>query len=158
MGTQTHTVARCKRCPSRAVEGFDECIRCLMEPKRSRHKYKAEPTILDGIRFDSKFESEYYAELKILAASGEIADLALQPEFPLIVNGNVVAAIVLDFCYTDWRMGGKRRYVDVKGVRNRIYRLKKKMFEAQYGVTITEITRPTRKKAQWKIKTSRRGR
>jgi hypothetical protein len=152
MGTTTQTVATCKRCPQRAVKGFDECIKCLMEPKRKGHKYKAEPTTLDGIRFDSKFESEYYATLKLLAAGGEICDLALQPEYPLIVNGDVVAHLVLDFTYTDWRIGGKRMYVDVKGVRTRIYRLKKKMFEAQYGVRITEIARPRRHRAKWRIK------
>jgi len=155
MGTPNAAQVTCKRCPSKAVYGFDECIKCLMEPARKKHKYKAEPTVLDGIRFDSKFESERYAELKMLAAAGEIADLACQPEYPLFVDGERVAAIVLDFCYTDWRIGGKRVIEDVKGVRNRVYRLKKKMFEAQYKLRITEIMRPHRKRAQWRIKKCR---
>jgi hypothetical protein len=152
MGTEAHTLTpTCTRCPSRAVPGFDECIKCLMAPKRS-HKYNAQPTLLDGILFDSKFESEHYAALKLLEKSGEIVDLALQPQWPLIVNGEVVAHVIYDFAYKDLRAGGERQIVDVKGVRNRIYRLKKKMFEAQYGLKVTEITRPRRKKAQWKIR------
>lgn len=138
-------------CPAWAVPGEDLCIGHLMEPPRKRHKYHAEPTTVDGIRFDSKFEAEHYAQLALLQKGGQIAHLVLQPEYPLIQNGVVVARIRLDFAYDDLRTTPPSpAIVDVKGTRTRVYRLKKKMFEAQYGVTILEVMRPKRRRANWK--------
>lgn len=164
MGQKEVARQQCRNCPNLAVQGEHECIKCLMEPKRKSHKYKAEPTTVDGIRFDSKFESERYAELKTLAAAGAITDLVLQPSFDLIVDDVVVARMVLDFSYRTPHRGEPQwsdRFhplplvvEDVKGVRTRIYRLKKKMFEAQYGIQISEIMRPKKKvgRAKWRIK------
>lgn len=47
------------------------------------NKYGNIKTVIDGIKFDSKRESERYLELKLLEKAGEISDLKLQPRFIL---------------------------------------------------------------------------
>jgi hypothetical protein len=86
-------------------------------------------------------------ELKLLEKAGEVKELELQPKFPLHVpvkgRANLfqqVAFYVADFRY---RRGPRGVLVieDVKGVRTQTYRLKKRMFETQYGLEITEVLR-----------------
>lgn len=101
------------------------------------HKYRAQPTVVDGIRFASKRESERYAQLKLLEKAGDITHLLLQPKFPITVNGIVVCKYVADFSY---RRRPNVIIEDVKGFKTPIYRLKKKLFEACYpGLKITEL-------------------
>jgi dsDNA-binding SOS-regulon protein len=64
-------------------------------------KYGAVRTEVDGISFASKKEARRYSELKLLERAGEIADLQLQPRFPLTVNGVRVCTYVADFQYRD---------------------------------------------------------
>lgn len=107
---------------------------------RSKHKYGAVRTEVDGIAFASKAEARRYQELKLLQKAGEIEGLELQPKFPLIVEGKRVGAYIADFRY--WLPSKSRAIIeDVKGMRTAVYRMKKKIVEAQYGITITEITR-----------------
>lgn len=117
-------------------------------------KYRAKPCVIDGIRFASQKEGRRFQELKLLEKAGEIRKLELQPEFPLQVpamhlfptmeNAIVLAGVGVyraDFAY-DLHLGGgayARIIEDVKGVRTPVYRLKKKMVEKSYGITIREI-------------------
>lgn len=126
------------------------------------HKYGAKATVIDGLTFASKKEARRYTELKLRLHAGDIRDLRLQPRYvlyPLILeqadvrNANAgapsgrrlpVADYVADFQYeaSDRGYGGVQwRLVveDVKGVRTDIYKLKKRWFEAQYGITVVEI-------------------
>lgn len=48
------------------------------------NKFFAKKVIVDGIKFDSSAEANYYKQLKILERAGKITDLVLQPEFELI--------------------------------------------------------------------------
>lgn len=114
---------------------------------RPRSKYKAVPTVIDGIRFDSKKEAKRYAELRLLEKANEIWDLRLQPEFPLMVpgvgNGGpyervCVGKYVADFQYL-LPPRGVLVVEDVKGFKTPLYRWKKKHVEAQYGIQIREI-------------------
>ena len=100
------------------------------------NKYHARKTEVDGIVFDSKREAARYSELKLLQAAGEIRDLELQPEYELAVAGRVVGKYIADFRYMD---GGRVVVEDAKGVRTDVYRLKKKMVEAIYGIKILEV-------------------
>jgi hypothetical protein len=121
-----------------------------MSPRRS--KYGAIKTEVDGIVFASKAEARRYAELRLLEKAGEIRNLKLQPSFPIEVirrwNGEVVQAgvYIADFQYDDviaTHRGGyeawKTVIEDVKGMKTPVYRLKKKLVEAQYGIEITEV-------------------
>lgn len=99
-------------------------------------KYKAMPTIIDGIRFASKKEANRYAELKLLEKAGKISLLSRQRKHPLEVAGKIIGYYVSDFSYTD----EDEVYVveDAKGMRLPLYLWKKKHFEAQYGIKIKE--------------------
>jgi hypothetical protein len=109
-------------------------------------KYRAQPTVVDGIRFASKAEARRYSELKLLEKIGEVKELELQPKFPLHSpkrhsrQFERVCTYIADFRY---RRGPQGVLVveDVKGMKTPVYRLKKKWFEAQYGLKITEVLR-----------------
>jgi hypothetical protein len=93
-------------------------------------KYRAQPEIVDGIRFASKKEARRYGELKLLLRAGEIHGLELQPRFPLIVNGKKVCVYVADFAYLD--NDGNRVVEDVKSKATvtPLYRVKLKLLMA----------------------------
>jgi len=115
------------------------------------HKYGAKPTTVDGIRFASKAEAKRYSELKLLEKAGEIIGLKLQPKFDIHVAAFVrdcppgvrhpqkVCSYIADFAYYD--KSGVAIFEDAKGFKTPMYRLKKKMVEAEYGIQITEITK-----------------
>ena len=106
------------------------------------NKYNAKKTTIDGITFDSKKESERYCELKLRARdkNNPITGLELQPEFPCNItqpNGMTIKVCTYraDFRYIE---NGKTIIEDVKGVKTPVYKLKKKLVEALYGIKITE--------------------
>ncbi len=102
-------------------------------------KYKNIETTIDGIRFDSKKEAARYAELKLLEQAGIITDLKCQHRFPLTVNGSNVGSYIADFTYTE---KGKLIVEDVKSLVTRrlpVYRLKRRLMDALFGITITEV-------------------
>ena len=100
------------------------------------NKYNNIKTIINGIKFDSKAESERSCELKLLEKAGQIHDLVLQPKFILQPSfkhdGKTNRAItyVADFSYTE---DGKSIVEDVKGVETAVFKLKEKMFLRAYG-------------------------
>jgi hypothetical protein len=92
-------------------------------------KYRAKPTMVNGIRFASKKEGKRYSELKLLERLGEIRDLQLQPRFPLKVNGELVCTYVADFSYRDGKTGNWITE-DTKGFRTDAYKIKAKLLKA----------------------------
>lgn len=85
--------------------------------------------------FDSKKEALRYQELKLLEAGGIIKALALQVDFPIIINDHKICSWKADFVYIE---DGKRVVEDTKGFKNRVYKLKKKLVEVVYGIKIKE--------------------
>jgi len=55
-----------------------------------------------------------------------------------VVKDRKVGEYRADFRYVEARTG-KLIIEDVKGVKTAVYRLKKKLFEALYGIEITEV-------------------
>lgn len=105
----------------------------------SHNKYGARKTVIDGHTFDSKAEADRYVTLKLCQTHGLISGLELQPKFPLKVNGKLVCTYIADFEYLE---KGIRVIEDVKGVKTRDYRIKRKLFEALHApLVITEITK-----------------
>lgn len=90
-----------------------------------RHKYGAQPTIIDGVRFASRKEATRYAQLKLQVQAGAIRNLVLQPRYPLLVGGQKIATYVADFSY-DTPDGPVIE--DVKGVETDVFKLKMKLF------------------------------
>jgi hypothetical protein len=101
----------------------------------AEHKFHAKRTYVDSIAFDSKKEAARYQELRLAEKAGVIANLELQPRYPLIVNNVALGSYVGDFLYEE---NGERVVEDVKGMKTPVYRLKKKLLKAIYGIDIRE--------------------
>jgi hypothetical protein len=99
-------------------------------------KYRNRKTEVDGIVFDSKKEAVRYRELKILQKQGVIQNLVIQPKYPITVRYTSICEYIADFEYYE---NTKITVEDVKGMKTPVYKLKKKLFEAIYGIKITEI-------------------
>lgn len=99
------------------------------------NKYNAKKTWLDGHCFDSKREAERYSELALLWKNGDIEDLKIHERYPLVVNNHLVCTYEADFVYTE---NGQEVVEDVKGFRTDVYKLKKKLMLAVYGIRIQE--------------------
>lgn len=102
-------------------------------------KYGAIRTQVDGHKFASKAEARRYSQLRNMERAGEIADLELQPKFPLTIGGMKVATYIGDFRYVV-PLTGQVVTEDVKGVKTPVYKLKAKMVKAIYGVEIREVS------------------
>jgi len=101
-------------------------------------KYRAIPTEVDGIRFDSKKEARHYQELKIRKRAHVISQLELQPRFKLHVRGQLICTYIADFAYFDVK-SQQTVVEDVKGVLTPVYKLKKKLMRAVHGIEIQEV-------------------
>ena len=108
-------------------------------------KYNSRKTVIDDITFDSKKEAKRYVELKKKQEEGEITDLRLQVPFELVPSFTIEIdgkkrkrrniRYIADFTYYE---NGQKVVEDVKGRKTEIYKLKKKLFEYKYKVTIKE--------------------
>jgi len=101
------------------------------------HKFNAKRTEVAGLWFDSKKEAAEYGKLRLLERIGKIQRLELQPVFELHApSGEVLGKYKADFRFIDQQ--GRSRVIDVKGVKTPVYRLKKRMVEAEYGIKVEE--------------------
>lgn len=117
----------------------ERLIAAYAELKPKRNKYGARKTVLDGIRFDSKAEAAYYANLKIREREGEIGNVDLQrPYVVLSPTGEVVCTYVADFTFWD-RVEDRFRVIDVKGVETDVFKLKRKLVRAFLGIEIEVV-------------------
>lgn len=102
--------------------------------KRIQHKFHAQPTERDGMKFHSKKEARYYDKLMTIKKGGGGILLFFLRQVPFHLPGGVVYR--LDFM--EFWANGEVRCVDVKGHRTADYIAKKKQVEALYPVTIEE--------------------
>jgi len=112
----------------------------LVVPK-TLSKYRNVQTEYKGLKFMSKKEAEYAMQLdymrKATSPRDRVVEWVPQMPFQVILNEKKICKYIADFkvTYAD----GRVEIVDVKGVRTDVYRLKKKLVEAQYGITIVEV-------------------
>ena len=92
-----------------------------------RSKYRAKPTIYNGVRYASKAEAEHAETLDILIRCKELKIWIPQPRFRLGVPENVYIA---DFFVVN--MKGNVWVEDVKGFETAKFRRDKKLWKA-YG-------------------------
>jgi len=97
-----------------------------------RHKFNAQRTEIDGIKFASKREAKYYSDLLLAKRSGDL--LFFLRQVPFHLPGNV--RYVCDFA--EFWKSGDIRFVDVKGFRTPMYKVKKKILESCYPIQIVE--------------------
>jgi len=106
--------------------------------RRSRPKYGNKKTVVDGIKFDSKWESQRYLYLKSLEKAGRVKNLELQPKFIISVNGQKICTYIADFKYDKEDKDGVWEHVieDAKGVETPEFKLKKKLMKAVHNIDI----------------------
>lgn len=108
------------------------------------NKFGAIKTIINGIKFDSKKEANYYSQLLALKKAKKEADrviyIELQPRYNIVVNN-----IDIGFYKADFRVkyaNNRNEVIDVKGLKKgsayQLFRLKKKLVEALYRIEIIE--------------------
>lgn len=103
-------------------------------PRKKGNKYGAVPTVVDNITFASRAEARHYRVLRWREQAGEITALELQPRYPLVVNGLLVATYVGDMRYRE--RDGSLVVCDVKGVATPVFRLKSKLMKAIYDIDV----------------------
>ena len=109
-----------------------------------RSKYGNKKVFIDGIKFDSQKEGNYYLKLKLLEKGNIIKDLELQKVYELQPGfklGNKTYRKIeykADFCYKTIS-DDKLHIVDTKGFRTKEYMLKKKILAYKYGIEIEEV-------------------
>ncbi|MDW0103702.1 DUF1064 domain-containing protein [Clostridioides difficile] len=99
-------------------------------------KYNNKKIVIDGIKFDSKDESEYYLYLKEKKENGEIKDFGLQQKFELQPkfkkDGKSYRAITYTVDFAIYKWNGEVVYIDVKGYSTQQGELRKKLFDYKY--------------------------
>lgn len=112
-------------------------------------KYKSRQTILDGHKFDSAAEARYYSHLKLLQRAGKIREFILQPRYVLLdgyrhpQTGKKIQGVTYKADFLVTLLDGTQEVIDVKGVRTEAFKIKKKMFEQKYGISLKEIDSKT---------------
>lgn len=110
-------------------------------------KYRNKIVLVQGIRFDSKKEADHWLLLQMRERIHEINSLERQPVFPLYIErdgGRIdIGKFTADFRYFERFANGAEvlRVIDVKSPvsKTEAYQLRKKIAEAIYGITITEV-------------------
>ena len=113
-------------------------------PYNTRFKFKksskfgAKKTVVDGITFDSKWESERYGQLKAMERGGIVTDLELQVKYDIVINDIKICKYIADFVYKEESPDGKIREIveDAKGFETPEFKLKKKLMKAVHNIDI----------------------
>jgi len=113
-------------------------------PYNTRFKFKksskfgAKKTIVDGITFDSKWESERYGQLRAMERGGIVTDLKLQVKYDIVINDIKICRYIADFVYKEESPDGKIKEIveDAKGFETPEFKLKKKLMKAVHGIDI----------------------
>jgi hypothetical protein len=98
-----------------------------------KHKFHAQPTKYNGIRYDSKKEARYAQGLELRKKAGEIIFYLRQ--IPFHLPGGVVCRIDFQEFHTD----GTVHFVEVKGYETKEWVLKKRLVESLYPIKIEVV-------------------
>lgn len=137
-----------------ATRGFEHVTQADVNRRALKQALSAKPpkyhnvkVVVDGHRFDSKREADYWCLLRVREKAGEIQWLRRQVKIPLYApdltdptHGQHVqiAEYLADYDYYD-RLDCRRHVVDAKGKPTALYLLKKKWLFLQEGITIEEV-------------------
>jgi hypothetical protein len=95
---------------------------------RRKPKYKNAVTTVNGIKYDSKFESKVGQDLEIQKKAGEIKDFDRQIPVDLYVNGIKITRYIVDFRVE--HNDGTIEWIEAKGFPTPEWKLKARIFEA----------------------------
>lgn len=116
--------------------GSVEELKATMENNTTstrKSKYGANKVEIDGIKFDSKKEADYYSKLKLRLAAKDIKGFCRQPEFILAPSLRYKADFIV------FNNDGTSEIIDVKGMQTQVYKDKKKVFEDKFNLKIMEV-------------------
>lgn len=110
-----------------------------------KNKFNAKKVITSAGVFDSKKEYAYYMQLvslqKSINPAYKVVNIRKQVRYDIKVNKKHIGFYKLDFqvTYAD----GRIEFVDIKGLKKgsayQLFRLKKKLVEAIYNISIKEV-------------------
>lgn len=106
--------------------------------KPRRNKYGATITEVDGVKFHSRLEADYYRHLRWCQQFGTVERFHRQVIFDL--GGGV--KYVCDFLVIE--KGGGIRYIDTKGFETAEFKRSKKLVKHLYGVEIEVVKKVPR--------------
>lgn len=107
--------------------------------EKAAPKYGNRRVEFNGRKYDSQHEANHAAILQAFEDRGLIKDLEYQVRVPLVPSNGKLRGVVwvADFVYKDAL--GYTHYVDAKGFKTQIYRLKKRMASLLLGIEIEEV-------------------
>lgn len=112
----------------------------------SYNKYGNKKNIIDGYKFDSLVEGQYYKYLNEQKKLGKVRDFILQPKwvlqegYKLDENTKRTPAITYTADFMVFYTNGNVRVIDVKGGNTTPeFKLKKKLFEYKMGQKLWEV-------------------
>lgn len=104
-----------------------------------RNKYGNHKPVVNGIKFDSRAEADYYFIAKTYAKDNQL-EMRMQEQFELMpkfkLGGKTYRAITYKPDFTFYDNGKLVKVVDVKGMQTQVFRLKAKLFCANYKVPL----------------------
>lgn len=98
------------------------------------HKFHAKRCERDGKKFPSKAERAFYDKLCLLKRSGEVLFFLRQVPFEL--PGDTVYRADFMVFYLD----GTAKVIDVKGVETPEFKIKKRLLEETYPITLEIVS------------------
>ena len=104
---------------------------------KRKSKYGASKVEIDGHKFDSQAEAEYYGILKGMQSGGLLRIIELQPK---VYMTDARILYKPDFLI---EIDGEKKYVDVKGMKTPVFQIKARLWR-HYGEGILQIVEKTR--------------
>ena len=101
-----------------------------------RNKYGNKRCEYNGMKFDSQAELRHWKNLELLEKAGKIRGLSRQIPFLFEYGGNKIGKYVADYCYFE---NDQPVVSDCKGKLTDLYKWKKKMMKAFFGIIILEV-------------------
>lgn len=112
--------------------------------KAPTNKFNNKKVEVNGIKFDSKMEADYYLYILEMCEEGIVDEFELQPEFVLqegfTKRGLKFLPIKYKADFELWFADGTNYVVDIKGFETADFKIKKKMFEKRYPQELKLIT------------------
>lgn len=109
-----------------------------------RSKYRAVPTVFEGIKFHSKAEAWRWSELRLLQTAHIISKLERQVPYKLFAQGGgLIGSVIVDFRY---REKGKLILDDTKGFQTPLSKWKFKHLSLQYDAEVRINGKPIKSK------------
>lgn len=108
----------------------------MAKAAKKKTKIRAVKKVVDGIKFDSTMEANYYEYLKEEKRKGNIKEIELQPKFLLLEDFKKYGRTIRKIEYiSDFRIKYKdntEKIIDVKGRETPDFKIKRKMFDMKY--------------------------